>query len=282
MERTVGRIGREPPAVGKSGVLLLRCMGKAENACRLFSVENEKALSPLDIREEVLRGGIRPLPLVNMPPGEDGARIGNHGKDHREIIHCCRAAGQRLRQREAGGIPGNLPEELLICWGRKICLFKHIRTFGLCADELLLAAPVGDLCMVAIQEHFRHVEALPFFRAGVLRVFQKPVPMAFFGIALLIGEDTRHETADGICDRHGSNLATGKDKITKGELFIHAGFNKALVHAFIMAADKDEMVIITIEAFSRLLCERRALRREVNDAGGKPFSRREDMIQALF
>ncbi len=85
--------------------------------------------------------------------------------------------------------------------------------------------------------------------------------MAFRREGLLVGQHARHHAADRIRDRHGRDLAAREHEIAHGDLFVDAFVEKALVHALIMAADQNKMLLR--EQLTRFfLIERRALRGE--------------------
>ena len=115
--------------------------------------------------------------------------------------------------------------------------------------------------MMAGEQHLGDLAAAPVFRAGVLRVLQQAVPVAFRRESLLVGQHARHHAADRIRDRHGRDLAAGQHEITDGDLLIHALVDKPLVDSLIMTADQNKMLLR--EQLTRFfLIERAPVRRE--------------------
>ena len=97
--------------------------------------------------------------------------------------------------------------------------------------------------------------------------------MALVGEADLVSQHARDQARDGVDDRHGRDLAAREHEIAHGDLFVDAFVEKALVHALIMAADEDEIVIVCLQLPRLGLVERRA-------AGGEEdgVHRRADLI----
>lgn len=46
---------------------------------------------------------------------------------------------------------------------------------------------------------------------------------------------------------HGGYLAAGEDKVACGYLLVHALVQEALIHALVVAADQDKMVILCLQ-----------------------------------
>ena len=79
--------------------------------------------------------------------------------------------------------------------------------------------------------------------------------MAFRREGLLVGQHARHHAADRIRDRHGRDLAAGQHEIAQRQLLVHALLQEPLVHALIVAADQDQMVVFLLDLPGHLLVE---------------------------
>ena len=77
--------------------------------------------------------------------------------------------------------------------------------------------------------------------------------MALTDVAFRIGENTGHESAHRVSHSHRCDLSAGEHKVSQRELLIHALFDKAFIHAFIVSTDQHKMVIVVSQAFSRFL-----------------------------
>ena len=99
-------------------------------------------------------------------------------------------------------------------------LVVQLRTAQAGAQAALLAAPGGDLFMVAPQQHSGHGAPLPDFRTGVLRVLQQTIPVAFLLIAFLLGQHTGLQPQHTVGHHQAGQLAAGEDVISNGDLFI--------------------------------------------------------------
>ena len=104
--------------------------------------------------------------------------------------------------------------------------------------------------------------------------------MALAGIALLVRQYAGDEAAHGVGHGHGRDLAAGEHEVAERDFLIHAGFDKALVHALIMAADQHQMIVIPVEALCRLLSVGLSLGGHVNHAGAQAFRPLHHMIEA--
>ena len=67
--------------------------------------------------------------------------------------------------------------------------------------------------MVAGAQNLRHSQPVPFVGPGILRIFQKAVPMALVGKADIVAEYAGNEARDGINNGHGRNFAAREHKI---------------------------------------------------------------------
>ena len=136
--------------------------------------------------------------------------------------------------------------------------------------------------MVAGQELRRDGAALPDLWAGVLRVFEQPVPVALVRIALLVGEDARHHAADAVRDGHRGYLPAREDEVAEGYLLIDALLDKALVYALVVAADEHKVVVVAPEALGLGLVEGPALRGHIYDARAPLPGVAEDVAEAAL
>ena len=100
--------------------------------------------------------------------------------------------------------------------------------------------------MVAGAQNLRHRQPVPVVGPRVLRVLEKAGPVALVGEADLISQHARDQARDGVDDRHGRDLAAREHEIAHGDLFVDTFVEKALVHALIVAADEDEIVIVRL------------------------------------
>ena len=92
---------------------------------------------------------------------------------------------------------------------------KKIGTLVSGSLQLLQPSPALHPGMIPLHKHLRHFAVFPALRPGILRVFQKPVPVAFAYITLRVGQHPGYQPANRICDGHGGDLAPGQDKVTK-------------------------------------------------------------------
>ena len=109
--------------------------------------------------------------------------------------------------------------------------------------------------MMAAQQYGRHLAAVPLLRPGVLGILQKAVPMAFLGVATLLRQHTGHHTAQAVRHRHGGDLAAGQHEIAQRQFLVHALLQEPLVHALIVAANQDQVVVLLLQLAGHLLVE---------------------------
>ncbi len=136
--------------------------------------------------------------------------------------------------------------------------------------------------MVSAEQHLRHGAALPDLGARVLRIFEQAVPVALTGVALLVREDARHHAADAVRHGHGRDLAAREHEVAEGYLLVYALLDEALVHALVVAAYEDKVVVIPAQALGLLLVEGPALRRHVYDPAAARPRLRHDVVQAAL
>jgi hypothetical protein len=121
---------------------------------------------------------------------------------------------------------------------------------------------------------------VPDLGPGIVGVLQHTVPVALIDEAFGIGEDPRHQTADGIRHRQGRDFPAGKDEVSKGDLLIHTFVEKALIHALVVSADQDQPVIGGGEVLGVLLFEDATRRGEV-DGVNPPARLSADVIPTV-
>ena len=122
--------------------------------------------------------------------------------------------------------------------------------------------------MVAGEEDFGHLSSVPLGGAGVLGVFQQAVPVGFLLEALRVRQNAGDHAAHRIRHRHGRDLAAGEDEVAHGDLLVHALVDKPLVDALIVAADKNEVVVVLFQFPGDRLVEGAAAGGHENSAAG--------------
>ena len=131
-------------------------------------------------------------------------------------------------------------------------------------------------------EDLRHFLPLPGFRAGVLGVLQKTVPMALPHVAGRVRQHAGHQAAHRVRHRHGGDLPAGENKVSQGELLVHTSGDKPLVDSLIMAADQHQVVIVPDQALCRLLGEGGPLGAHVDDPAAARAPCCQNIVQAGF
>ena len=88
--------------------------------------------------------------------------------------------------------------------------------------------------------------------------------MALADVALRIGQHPRNQPADRV--RHGQrrDFSSGEHKIAQRDFFIHAGLDKALIDALVVAADQDKMIKVPLQPPGGLLRKGLSLRGEID------------------
>ncbi len=98
--------------------------------------------------------------------------------------------------------------------------------------------------MVPAEEDVRHPPAVPLLGAAVLGVLQQTVPVALVLVAGGLGQYAGHHPAHRVRHRHGWNFPAGEDEVPHGDLLVHALLQKTLVHALVVSADQNEVVVV--------------------------------------
>ena len=107
--------------------------------------------------------------------------------------------------------------------------------------QCLRATPFRDLGVVAAEEDVGDAPAAEFDGAGVLGEFEEAGGMAVVGGALGVAEDAGEEAGDGVDDDGGGEGAVGEDVVADGKFAVDEVVDDALIDAFIVAAEEDEV-----------------------------------------
>ena len=100
---------------------------------------------------------------------------------------------------------------------------------------------MGDRGVVAAEQDIGDAPAAEFDGAGVLGEFKEAGGVAVVGGALVVAEDAGEEAGDGVDDDGGGEGAVGEDVVADGKLAVDEVVDDALIDAFIVAAEEDEM-----------------------------------------
>lgn len=121
-------------------------------------------------------------------------------------------------------------------------------------------APFFDGLVIAGQKHFWNALSFVLTRPRVLRVLQKPAFEAIVGDGAFVSDHSGKKPRDDIGEYHRGKFATGQDVIADGDFFVDTKLDKALVDAFVVSADDDEIVKAR-QLLGLLLREKPSLRR---------------------
>lgn len=102
-------------------------------------------------------------------------------------------------------------------------------------------APFGDLGVVAAEEDVGDAPAAEFDGAGVLGEFEEAGGVAVVGGALVVAEDSGEQAGDGVDDDGGGEGAVGEDVVADGKFAVDEVVDDALIDAFVVAAEEDEV-----------------------------------------
>ena len=139
-----------------------------------------------------------------------------------------------------------LGQDLPLGLGGQLALVKpgeQVRPPGHGALVALLLPPGSHLAVVPGEQDLRHCPVVPHGGAGVLGVLQQAVPVGLLLEALLVRQDAGHHAAHGVAHCHGGDLPAGEDEVAHGDLLVHALVQKPLVHALVVAAHQDQVVV---------------------------------------
>jgi hypothetical protein len=104
-------------------------------------------------------------------------------------------------------------------------------------------APFGDFAVVATEEDVGDGEAAEVGGFGVLGGFEQAGgAKGFFDGAEFVSEDAGEEADDGVYHDDGGDGTIGEDVVTEGEFFGLEVFDDAVVDAFVVAGDENEVV----------------------------------------
>jgi len=84
----------------------------------------------------------------------------------------------------------------------------------------------------------------------------------------LVAQHARHESGYRVADHHRGDLAAREHEIARRELLVRALLQKPLVHALVVAADEDDVLIVALQLLRLLLGEHGAARREEDRVHG--------------
>src|SRR5690606_25307894 len=146
------------------------------------------------------------------------------------------------------------------------------------ALEGLLAAPLGDLAVVAAQQHVGNREAAPLRGLRVDGVLEHAELVRLLDEALGVADDARDEPSDGLDHRHRGDLAAVQHVVADAhEAHAAAGrvvVDDALVDALVPPAREDEL-LLACELARRGLREHLARGRRHDEHGVG----REDLVE---
>ncbi len=134
-------------------------------------------------------------------------------------------------------------------------LFHQIRAASHGAAEGFFAPPSGNFRVVAGEQYFRDIPIAIFCRFRVLRAFQKRLGKGIARRACRITQDARHHTRHGVNHDHRAQLAARQDVIADGNELVSQMVFDASIHAFVMTAKKDDVIVIAIQRFRFFLRE---------------------------
>src|ERR1700733_2724134 len=147
------------------------------------------------------------------------------------------ASAKSMFRREARRVVANKTETRRI--GPRLIL--HQVRASLARDTLGLGAtPRRDLGVVAREEHVRNCAALPFARAGVVRILEQPALEAFLGARLLLPHHAGNEPHAGVENGKRSDFAARQHIIADRHLDEAARRDHPFVHALEAGAQDDE------------------------------------------
>ena len=117
--------------------------------------------------------------------------------------------------------------------------------------------------MMPRQQNVRDRAALPFGGAGVLRVFEQAVVVAFFLKAHVLRQHAGDHAGDAVDQHERGQLAAGEHIVADRDLLVHKRVEHPLVHPFIMPAQHTKIRLFG-QLLRFLLGQHRALRRHIH------------------
>ncbi|MEY2598866.1 MAG: hypothetical protein RLZZ142_1125 [Verrucomicrobiota bacterium] len=130
----------------------------------------------------------------------------------------------------------------------------------------LLAAPLGDGCMVAGEQDVRNPASLELHGTGVLGKFKETGGEGVVRGGGLVAENSGDEPDDGVDEYHGGDDAVGQDVVADGDFFVDEQVDDALVDALVVSAEENEVGAGGGEALGGGVFERGAAWGEQEDA----------------
>lgn len=98
--------------------------------------------------------------------------------------------------------------------------------------------------MVAAEQDFGDFPTLVFGGAGVVGVVEQVGREGILLGGLLVAQHAGDETHYGICDHEGGENSAGQDIIPDGNFIIDEVVGDALVDAFVVTAEKNEICFL--------------------------------------
>lgn len=112
--------------------------------------------------------------------------------------------------------------------------------------------------MISTQQNIRDAKSFEFDGTRVLGEFEKACGEGVFERRGGVAQNFGKESHNGIHDDDGGDDTVGEDVVADGNFLVHEEVDDALIDAFVMAAEEDEMVALGGEALGRGLFERGA------------------------
>ena len=125
---------------------------------------------------------------------------------------------------------------------KKCILFEKIWPEACGALLSLLQSPFLDFALMTGEEHVGHTPAFVFCRAGIDGRSQEVILERVGEGALLVTDDTGDNSNDSVGDDCRRQLTTGQHIVAYGDLFGDQMLADAIVYAFVMAAEDDQVV----------------------------------------
>lgn len=129
-----------------------------------------------------------------------------------------------------------------------ISLPQQIRAILACALDCLFSAPPCNLCVISGKQNVWNFPIAKLCRPRVLRRFKESAAETIVRRGLLVAERAGEQTYDRIRQHDRSNGTVCKHIIPNGNFKIDKVFNHAVIDAFVMTTNDDEM------RFLRKLC----------------------------
>ena len=118
---------------------------------------------------------------------------------------------------------------------------KQIRTIFFRTPERLLLPPFRDVCVIPGEENLRDFPTTEVSRPGILWSFEQSGTETIICGGLFVTENAGQQSDNGIDQHDRSDRSIGQHVIANRNLQINQMFDHAVIDAFIMPADDDEM-----------------------------------------